>query len=484
MADAAAVANPNAARNERLAAGLILLAAALPRIWAAWSDQGVFWPDELFQNLEQAHRFAFGFGLRPWEFRLGARSWVLPGAIGLWMKLLATLGMNSAPALVRGAKLLMAALSLVGVAGAMSLARALGGTSAMLVAGALAGFFPAQLIYGSRTMSETASGPLVVWATALLVRGGPRRLAAAGVLTAVAVFIRYQVGVLAVGLLIFLLVARRGRGWKPFLVAAVVTALALGLVLDVATWGKPFWSFREYVKFNLIEGKASNWGIYPPSFYAKVLATSTGPTIWVLAGGLLLALRRAPLLTLVALSFVWIHMEIPHKELRFLMPVAPLALALAGVGLGTALDLLPAPRIAAAILATALGLLGGLRAQDMTFGEMGQWLGEARQSWSAWHRCEDVNRLFWEASTHDDLCGVMIAGSMWQGGYAYLHRDVPILWGAGATEQTQANYLVAPKRDVTPGFAPIAEDGDFALLRREGGCAPPGRGFSHDMPGP
>src|SRR5580693_9349596 len=118
MPSAAALPDPKAARAERIAIGVILVAAALPRLWAAWVDQGVFWPDELFQNLEQAHRFAFGFGLRPWEFRLGARSWLLPGALGLWMKLLAGLGMDSAPALVRGAKLAMAALSLLGVAGA------------------------------------------------------------------------------------------------------------------------------------------------------------------------------------------------------------------------------------------------------------------------------------------------------------------------------------------------------------------------------
>ena len=92
--------------------------------------------------------------------------------------------------------------------------------------------------------------------------------------------------------------------------------------------------------------------------------------------------------------------------------------------------------------------------------------------------------LFWEASTHDDLCGVMIDGSMWQGGYAYLHRDVPILWGAGPRELTQGNYLVGPKHNVKPGFTELSENGDFALFRRDGPCAPMGPGFSHDLPGP
>ena len=41
----------------------------------------VVWPDEIFQTLEQAHRLAFGYGIVPWEFRAGARSWLLPGLL-------------------------------------------------------------------------------------------------------------------------------------------------------------------------------------------------------------------------------------------------------------------------------------------------------------------------------------------------------------------------------------------------------------------
>ena len=39
-------------------------------------------PDELFQYLEQAHRLVFGYGVVPWEFRVGTRSWLLPGFLG------------------------------------------------------------------------------------------------------------------------------------------------------------------------------------------------------------------------------------------------------------------------------------------------------------------------------------------------------------------------------------------------------------------
>ena len=39
------------------------------------------WGDEIFQTVEPAHRLVFGYGLVPWEFQLGMRSWLLPGVI-------------------------------------------------------------------------------------------------------------------------------------------------------------------------------------------------------------------------------------------------------------------------------------------------------------------------------------------------------------------------------------------------------------------
>src|SRR5215813_1750762 len=50
------------------------------------------WPDEIFQTLEQGHRLAFGYGIIPWEFREGVRSWFLPGILGAVMRVGAFLG--------------------------------------------------------------------------------------------------------------------------------------------------------------------------------------------------------------------------------------------------------------------------------------------------------------------------------------------------------------------------------------------------------
>src|SRR3954465_10825248 len=73
-----------AAPHAPLVAGGILTAA--PRIYLALNDHSVFWPDEIYQSIEPAHRVAFGYGLVSWEFRDGARSWLLPGLLSAVMK--------------------------------------------------------------------------------------------------------------------------------------------------------------------------------------------------------------------------------------------------------------------------------------------------------------------------------------------------------------------------------------------------------------
>src|SRR5207248_2321521 len=71
--------------NERLltAAGLVLLVllAVGLRLVPIVFVPSLNWGDEVFQALEPAHRLVYGYGLVPWEFQLGMRSWLLPGFV-------------------------------------------------------------------------------------------------------------------------------------------------------------------------------------------------------------------------------------------------------------------------------------------------------------------------------------------------------------------------------------------------------------------
>src|SRR5262249_47794672 len=77
--------------NERrlAAAGLmvlVLLSVGL-RLVPTVLVPSLNWGDEIFQSIEQAHRLVYGYGLVPWEFQLGMRSWLVPGFVAIIMEM-------------------------------------------------------------------------------------------------------------------------------------------------------------------------------------------------------------------------------------------------------------------------------------------------------------------------------------------------------------------------------------------------------------
>ena len=69
-----------------LSAGLVV--GLVLRIWLALSDDGIYWPDEIHQSVEPAHRLVFGYGMVSWEFAEGARNWAFPGMVAGLLKVL------------------------------------------------------------------------------------------------------------------------------------------------------------------------------------------------------------------------------------------------------------------------------------------------------------------------------------------------------------------------------------------------------------
>ncbi|HEY2733264.1 MAG TPA: hypothetical protein VGI70_04730, partial [Polyangiales bacterium] len=260
-------------------------------------------------------------------------------------------------------------------------------------------------------------------------------------------------------------------------------ALVIGLLggwLDVITWGKPFYAFYKYVKFNL-KGSAKRFGAYPWSYYFKVAWNVSGPGCVVIAVGLLASLRRHTKLALLVIGYVLVHCAIPHKEFRFLMPVAPLAFALSGAGLA---ELFVRARREAIGVAVALACAGmALYTPYLTWASLG--FPSDRGTRSPWHSGEGINRLLWSLGETPDVCGVIVTGESfgWIGGYSYFHRDVNLYPGASDGERAAANYLIA-HRNTPPsaGYRPIDQSRKYVLYRREGGCAPAPADYKRELP--
>ena len=467
-----------ARRGYGVAVALVLLVAALPRLWAAVSDHSLFWCDEIHQSLEPAHRAVFRYGFTAWEFRVGARSWLFPGLfVGAW-KLAAALGVRDAATLVAIAKLLMVAFALAGVALALRFGRELGGTGGALVAGALVAAFPLVVLLDHRALSEVPSATLLLGAAFLVHARRDRTSAAtAGLLLGVAILCRYQNGVVAAGLGLLLLAERRWREALAFAVAGAALFF-LGGALDWLTWGHWFQSAREYLGFHA-HGRSAAWGVSPGSYYLVYLWRSTGPVLIAIAAALVLAATRTPGLVAIVVAYVALYSAVGHKELRYVLPIVPLALTLAGGALGRQIDERRGGLLAAALLAVALAAPLGWRAATNDFAAYDLYVRG-----SPWLARRGANRLLLAAGTRADLCGLALRGldPWYTGGYTYLHRDVPFLRDVRAIDLAAANYVVAPATlRLPPEYTAAMSDTDWTLFRRPGGCAPPKSGYTRNF---
>ena len=464
-------AGPLTAAEHAALAALFLAAMALrlvPTILYPSLDH----PDELFQSLEQAHRLVFGYGEIPWEFHIGARSWLLPGALAGFM----WLGDRIAdqPAFYLGAAhAALAALAATSMLCAFFWGRRWFGFWGGLVAAALPALWPDAIYFGARSLSECVAAPLLVAALYLLdsevKRPTTGRHCAGGFLLGLATMLRLQLAPVLALAVVWRLAEdlRRRTALKTELPFVIGIALALGAagLLDAVTWRYPFQSLWLYFNYNAVDGVADSFGTLPWSFYLSGLIAHWR---WYFPAMLLLALLggwRLKLPLAAAIAIVLIHSLVPHKEYRFIYPAILLILILAGLGLAQIAAWLGA-RAAGASRGLALASLGGVAAASAVFAAS----AEMRPMWNA------GNDLIAAASyVHglDHVCGIAADGTY--GGYAYFHRDVPFYWLTNAVElaEDEPGFNVLMTTQAPPqGFERLRCFGGVCVARRAGACAP------------
>ena len=449
-----------------LIGGLIVGLAA--RLIFAFHDDGLLWPDEYYQSLEPAHRAVFGYGWQAWEFLEGARHWTLPGFIAAVMQLSSALGFDY----LRAVELTFCVAGTLTALALYRLARAQDASPFSSAVGATVFCLMGLAVYlAPRSMGETLSALPITLAFSLVSRA-PRgregmRLILAGLLLSLAVGLRLQNGLFCIGALGLLWAQGRRKDTGVLLAVLTFGALAYGAV-DFFTWGAPFHSARQYLRFNVLEGRSSSFGTEPFFHYARTLVTAEGLTMIPLVALTVLGARKRPWVPLIALGFFLVHSFIPHKELRFLFPIIPLLCAQAAVGL----DQLVAPRKligAAAVLALAATSLATFR--TLTFSRLG--ISSPDGALSAIDYAGPENRLLLRARTLTDLCGLKIASiENWRtGGYAYLHQRVPMYRNDPPNAgEGHFNYVIA-KRGSSAGTE-VAVEGEVALIRLPTGCTP------------
>jgi len=498
------------ANRVRVALAAIFAVGALARVLAARFGPALY-PDACFQYLEPAWLHLTGLGVKTWEWNDGLRSWVLPGFHGAWLALGMRLGLSGST-LGEMIRLGWGVISLLLVwaawrAGA-SCARQLrprtpccscgrlrfahpasmrfigeappDGWQGGLAAAALVAVFPLIAIYSVEPLSELPSMIALVVAFALTAelcelpaRQGAGHAALIGALLSLAVCLRVVNAILVLVPLLWL--GSRKRWWDLGLVAsaAVLPVLLFGLV-DRLTWGDYFHSFIAHLRFNLVEGRAAEFGKAPMTWY---LTTLSGRLPWGLALVALPALwglRATWPFVLSAVGFVACISTLAHKEERFAILFWPLLLIAAGAAIGHFMlsgaprDKVPAPRGAGrlALLRTrqvvvVLGFLVVTLDSGRRLHGIDYTIQHARLDGQAW------------VARQPKATGLLIDWHYGSGGYLWLGRSFPQMeYQVALLANPIFSHVMAEKGSnveaaaLREGFAPKFDRGGILVLER------------------
>jgi hypothetical protein len=473
-------ANPTPPREQRIATavltGLLLVALGI-RVGVGVGLPNVLHPDEVYLTLEQAHRLAFGSGVVPWEFREGARSWLIPGflagamRVGTWLSASPTAHFTAAVAA-------LSLLSLTIVAAGFTWAYRTRGLAAALITGALCATWFELVYFAPKAFGEAVAAYALVGGMVLVYPAAeikPRsRFLFSGVLLVLAVFLRIHLAPAAVLAAVWVCGGRWRERWQPLIAGGLISWILLG-ILDLVTWGLPWQSVWVYVQRNAIEARAFRSGVVPWIFYFVKMAKAWSGVAVPMAFLALAGARRLPLLAWTAGVMVLAHMLVPHKEYRFIFPAIALVPILVGVGTGELLAYLRERFHVRQVAWTAVFVLAwavasvGLAAGD-----------NSRESWRS--GISGIQALRY-AGREPNLCGLGLVDIGWWdvAGYVHLHRNVPMtMTERKDLEKTTPgfNYAIArPGLPVPADYQRLAcwqdkvsREGPLCVYRRGGTC--------------
>lgn len=464
---------PVLARRGALAAVCALALAV--RVWLAVRFPNEIHPDETFQYLEQAYRLVTGRGMMPWEYIVGARSWIIPG---LLVPVLAGARLVSSAPEVALAAIAVATslLSLAIVVAAYALGRRTSGEAAGLAAALMVALWPEIVIMSPHVLADTISAVPLIAALAVGYRPGSRTamglrpMVATGLLLCTAAVLRPQLTpALAVAAIWMARTELRRYG---ALVAGAVPVLVVFALVDRLTWGAPFASIVRYVAANR-SGIAAQFGVQPFTFYVReeLLTWRLGAPIVGLTA--LAGMRRLPLLGAVALAILLTFSCIGHKEDRFLYPALPLVFVLCGIG-------------TVEIVRWSSRRLGERR-RAVAIGLAGAWLASGAMAVAAapvqdvLHRNRGVLATIRAIDADPGVCGVaVVPAAQWHVAGTIRFRDDIRLYAPSEPVAASAAYntlllIGEPSSLVARGFRVVSCDrrGSVAcFLRRPTRCAP------------
>jgi phosphatidylinositol glycan class B len=326
---------------------LIFLLAVAVHLATAWFSSGYYADDEHYQVITFAEVKAGHepVDALPWEHAARIRSVVLPAVCLVLFNAADAIGLDDPFHKAFLLRLLTALAALVIVRrwtrAAMPLVPERLRTAFLLLSWFL-WFLPFQHV---RFTSETWSGLLLLAALTGLLAKAPDRaeMVRSGLLIGLAVLIRPPTLLMVMGLLGWALFTKRsGPAQLIALIASATMVHVLGAGLDTWWYGTPTYSPWNYALKGLDVEGGSIFEAFPWWAYGFMIIKDMLVPIGALACAayaLLWWKRPAGPVLWIITPFLLFHVFVPHKEMRFLFPLAdltPLMLVLAYASLGSA----------------------------------------------------------------------------------------------------------------------------------------------------
>jgi len=308
------------------------------RIIVSLSSEPITHADEVFQFLEQAHRLVFGYGVIPWEYVYGTRSWLLPGSIAFVLWGFSAVGLDNPSFYVPAIRILACILSGSAIYCVYWIGRRLVSERVGRIGSVLTCCWYEVVIVGHKVTPEVLSTYLLLGAVTCLVRR-PTNVGVMlfGLCCGAALALRIQYAPVLVCLALMMLLYCRQGNWtgrqSAIALATFSTVVLFVGWLDYYTWGYFFVGYYNYFLYNAVYGISHKlFGADPFWQYAKLLGGScrllfaatiayspfrNGPKPWLLLA--LLACILGP------------HSLMAHKEYRFIFAAIPLCLLLTAI---------------------------------------------------------------------------------------------------------------------------------------------------------
>jgi hypothetical protein len=174
---------------------------------------------------------------------------------------------------------------------------------------------------------------------------------------------------------------------------------------------------------------------------------------------------------MVAAAIIVVHSAIPHKEFRFIVPATSCLAIVAALG---AADLVERARSAISPYwhqVLVVGVAACWLAASFSLGFLGNFRDD-------WYTARDVIVAEAEIARVPQLCGLRIFENWWTtGGYAFLHRNVPVFADPDEDIPISAYNMIAVAPALVSRFAPryrvrTCPSESLCIMERDGPCTP------------